>query len=107
MPGREEADARPVEPDRYRASPGGRFSTRVGEHRVGASVAAHTRALIADRGSSMHATETSSRPTTRVGSSISRSCAPEGMLMGPSFAIALTEVGTSVLTGGWNFLAGA
>ena len=63
----------------------------------------------------MHATETSSRPTTRVGSSISRSCAPEGMLVGPSFAIALTEVGTpvstevgtSVLTGGWNFLAGA
>ena len=68
----------------------------------------------------MHATEASSRLTTRrvdppvtvteargVGWSISRSCAPEGMLVGLSFAIALTAVGTSVLTGRWNFLAGA
>jgi len=42
-----------------------------------------------------------------VGWSISRSCAPEGALVGLSFAIALTAVGTSVLTGRWNFLAGA
>lgn len=68
----------------------------------------------------MHAIEASSRLTTRrvdppvtvmeargVGWSISRSCAPEGALVGLSFAIALTAVGTSVLTGRWNFLAGA